>query len=468
MDLFTIIAAIILAVSFLGFVTWNFKGRNLLVGLIIITSIWTVLGISNNMLNATGDTSTWNMIMDGVTEVFHFGPVDYGETTAIIIFASWFGAVLVETGIASSLIRRVVELAGDKQLVTLLLVSVVTAGIFMSVFGAGSVIAIGQIVLPIFFSLGIAKPLAVGAFIFAVAAGMYVNGGYVSQFTGHVFFAPLFEENINNTVSNFNTWTWAATAVHMTIMIIFIVFTYYRTKDSVRTWAMPANNQQNAPGYTFIVPFIPVLMTLGTNIAGFWIEELQGFSVIFSFMVGIFFGLLLTNSLSTYSSAVENVQKTLQKGISDSALLIGMLMFMNAFSKSAGLVAPIISNALGGSLDWIVSNPLILVIAVMLLAPLALYRGPFMIWGSGIALVSVLNAVMTNGDASLTGTFPLLLVLFYTQPVAITASAGPTQSWNLWALSYAGYEPRDFTKANLPWGWAIAAINILLGYLLLV
>lgn len=463
MDLFTIIAAIILAASFIGFVVWNFKGRNLLTGLIIITTIWTIVGIVNTAIAAPADASLWGIVMDSITEVFHNGPVDYGETTAIIIFASWFGAILTETGIASSLIKRVVELAGDQQLVTLLLVTLVTAGIFMSVFGAGSVIAIGQIVLPIFFSLGIAKPLAVGAFIFAVSAGMYVNGGYVSQFTGHEFFAPLFDQNINNVANNFNTWTWAATAVHIIIMVAFIIFMYYRTKDSVRTWAMPANEQQNAPGYTFIVPFIPVLMTLGTNIAG-----VQGFSVLFSFMVGIFFGLLLTNSLSSYSSAVENIQKTLQKGIADSALLIGMLMFMNAFSKSATLVAPVISNALGGSLDWVVANPIILVIAFMVLAPLALYRGPFMIWGSGIALVSVLNAVFTNGDPALTGTIPLLLVLFYVQPVGITASTGPTQSWNLWALSYAGYEPQEFTKTNLPWGWAITAINIFIGYLLLV
>lgn len=463
MDMFTIIAAIILLVSFIGFTIWNFRGRNLLTGLIIITSIWTVLGIINNLINAPADVGTWDTIMAGVTEVFHRGPVDYGETTAIIIFASWFGAVLVETGIAASLIKRVVELAGDQPLITLLVVSLVTAGIFMSVFGAGSVIAIGQIILPIFFSLGIAKPLAVGAFLFAVAAGMYVNGGYVSQFSGHVFFSPLFEQNLNDFVGRFNTWTWVATGIHLAIMVVYIIFMYNRTKDSVRTWAMPARDQQNVPSYTFIVPFIPVIMTLITNLAG-----VQGFSVIFTFMVGIFFGLLLTNSLTSYSSAVENIQKTLQKGISDSALLIGMLMFMNAFSKSAGLVAPIISNALGGSLDWVVNSPLILVIAFMILAPLALYRGPMMIWGSGIALVSVLNAVFTGGDAALTGTFPLLLVLFYIQPVAVVAQSCPTQSWSLWALSYSGYEPQEYTKTNMPWGWLTTAAIIFMGYQLLV
>src|SRR5699024_2434885 len=144
--------------------------------------IWTIIAIISGIINATPDQSTWNVIVDNLTAVYHDGPVDYGQTTAIIIFASWFGRVLVDTGIASALIKRVVELAGDKQLVMVLIVSIVTAGLFMSIFGPGSVMALGTIILPIFFSLGVNKKLAVGAFLMAVASGMYVNGGYVSQF----------------------------------------------------------------------------------------------------------------------------------------------------------------------------------------------------------------------------------------------------------------------------------------------
>ena len=141
-----------------------------------------------------------------------------------------------------------------------------------------------------------------------------------------------------------------------------------------------------------------------------------------------------------------------------------MLLMMNTFSKAAGLISPIISQVLGGSLDWIANNPLLIVIAFMVLVPFALFRGPFMIWGSGIALVSVISAVLTGGDTALTGTFALLLVLFYVQPVGLVANSCPTQSWNLWALSYSKYEPSEFIKTNLPWSWAIAAINIYLAY----
>lgn len=470
MDPFTIFAAIVIAITFLAFIYYCFKGGNLLIGLFVIAGIWTILATIYMGINGHDETSGWNLVMTNIKKVFHDGPVTYGETTAIIIFASWFGRVLVDTGIAAALIKRVVELAGDKQFVTVLVVTLVSSALFMSIFGPGSVIAMGQIILPIFFSLGVKKELAVGAFLLSVSSGMYVNGGYVSQFSGHDFFRKLFTEDINGFNGKFTTFSWVATAVHIVIMIGFIVFMYMRTKDKVRTMAVKTSIQpsKDLPAYTFIVPFIPIIMSLAVNIVGMFIPQVKGFPVIFNFLMGIFFGLLLTGNFKTYRKAVEATQRTLQNGISDVALLIGMLVMMNTFAKAAGLVGPIISAVLGDSLNWINEKPFVIVIAFMILAPLALYRGPLMIWGSGIALTGVISTVLTGGNPALIGTFPLLMVLFYTPPVGITASSCPTQSWNMWALSYSDYEPGKFVKTNILWAWAICAINIFLAYQILM
>lgn len=474
MDIFTIIAGIIIAISFFGFIYYCAKGGNLLLGLFVTTLIWTTISVLNTVINAAPGDSIWNLVVADLSTVFHDGPVEYGQTTAIIIFASWFGRVLVDTGIARSLIKRVVELAGDKQLSLVLIVSLVNAALFMSIFGPGSVIAMGSIILPIYFSIGINKQLAIGSFVMSVAAGMYVNGGYVSQFSGHAFFQPLFDNDINGFNAKFNSFTWAATIVHLIVLVAFVIFSYNKTKNKVRTWkAMDGGSgtsdaNKDVAAYTFIVPFVPVILSLVVNLANIWHGNLSSFSVIFNFIVGVFLGLLLTGNLSTYSRAVEMTQKTLHNGISDVALLIGMLLTLNMFSKSASLISPIISTLLGSSLNWIGDNPLIIVVIFMILAPLALFRGPFMIWGSGIALASVVSAVLTAGDASLTGTFPLLLVLFYVQPVGMVANSCPTQSWNLWALSYGKFEPREFIKSNVLWSWAIVAINIFLAYYFIV
>lgn len=78
----------------------------------------------------------------------------------IIFRAAGFGRILVETGIAGTIIRKAVELGGDKPGLTTSLLCIVTTAIFTTAYGVGAVIAIGVIVFPILLSLGTSKPLA--------------------------------------------------------------------------------------------------------------------------------------------------------------------------------------------------------------------------------------------------------------------------------------------------------------------
>ncbi len=476
-EVFCIIASILLLLALVAFVYYCMKGGNLIIGLIITTTFWVLVGIVYAMWNGSiklGSTEItigtenagrdyWNMFVGILNNVYSDGPINYGTTTTIIIFASWFGRVIVDTGIAKALIRKVVELSGNKQLVTVLAVSVVSALIFTSVFGPGSVMAIGAIILPILLSIGVNKKIAVGSFLFSVAAGMYVNGGYYTQFSGHNLFKTLW--GVEGFVNDFTLYSWIAFLVHVAIMVLFILFNFWISKGKAKAWAMEDDeDQKELSNWTFIVPFIPIVFALIIGIINMAAPDLKltTFAPIFLFVVAIFLGLLLTGNLKTYKKALEMTQKTLFNGISDVALLIGMLLVMNMFSTAASnLAAPIFQTALGGALDWINDYAWVAVLIAIILAPLALFRGPFMIWGSGIALASVLSAVIP-------ATSPLLLVLFYVQPVAITADSCPTQSWGMWALSYAKYEPNTYIKTDLPWGWVCCAINILLAYLILM
>lgn len=476
LEVYCIIASILLLLALVGFVWYCMKGGNLIIGLFITTTFWVLIGIVYVLINGqfkVGSNTTviedgrtgWNAIIAVINNVFSDGPINYGTTTTIIIFASWFGRVIVDTGIAKALIRKVVELSGNKQLLTVLLVSIVSALIFTSVFGPGSVMAIGAIILPILLSIGVSKKIAVGSFLFSVAAGMYVNSGYYTQFSGHDLFKTLW--GVEGFQNDFLVFSWIAFVVHVVIMVGFILFNYWigNAKGKVKAWAMEDEDgeEQHVSNWSFIVPFIPIVFALIIALINLFSDlALTTFQPIFLFIVAIFFGLLLTGNLKSYKKALEMTQKTLFNGISDVALLIGMLLVMNMFSTAASnLAAPIFQTALGGALDWVNDKAWIIVIVAIVLAPLALFRGPFMIWGSGIALASVLSAVIP-------ATSPLLLVLFYVQPVAITADSCPTQSWGMWALSYSKYEPNVYIKTDLPWGWVCCAINILLAYFILM
>lgn len=417
------IAGLLLLATFVGLIVYCFKGGNLLVGFIVTAVLWCVIGMVP--------------LKTVVDVVFQQSVESYGKTIAIIVFGAWFGRVLVDTGIAGYIIKKTVELAGDKPLLTALLLNCVCALIFCSAFGVGSVMAIGMIVLPIMFSLGIDKKTAVGAYMLAVASGMYLNIAYVSQ-----FFAVFPNIQYDDKYIRFAI---VATLISVAVMIAFIVVNYMRNRRTRAFAAAPKVAAKPLPWYCMVVPFVPIIMV-----------SFFKWQPVPAFLLGILLGLLFTRNLTSYEKAIEKIQKTLYDGVADSGLLIGMLYGVNIFQAAAKEVAPILQSLLG---DFIPSSPVVLLIAFCVLAPLALFRGPLMIWGSGIALASILQAMGIFTE-------PYLFMLFLVPPVAIVASACPTQSWTMWALSYAKLEPKTYIKTNLPWGWlAFVAIQAA-GYLL--
>lgn len=420
-----IITGILLLVTFIGLIVYCMKGGNLLLGFLVTSILWCIIGrVPMNVV---------------VNDIFQTSVETYGKTIAIIVFGAWFGRVLVDTGIAGYIIKKTVELAGDKPLVTTLLLNIVCALIFTSAFGVGSVMAIGMIVLPIMFSLGIDKKTAVGAYLLAVAAGMYLNIAYVNQ-----FFAVFPSITYDDSYIKFAIF---ATIIHVAVMVAFILFNYMKAQKGgkARAWAAAGSRTEAKPlpFYCVIVPFVPIVMV-----------SFFKWQPVPSFLLGIALGLLFTHNFSSYKLAVEKTQKTLYDGVADSGLLIGMLYSVNIFQAAAKQVAPILQNLLGGIIP---TSPFVLVLAFCILAPLALFRGPLMIWGSGIALCSILQAMGIFTE-------PFLFALFLIPPVAIVASACPTQSWTMWAISYAKLEPKQYIKTNLPWAWVILIIIELLAY----
>ncbi|MDF2569850.1 MAG: Citrate transporter [Sporomusa sp.] len=431
--MFDMIAGSLLLITFLCLIYYCMKGGNLLIGFIVTSILWCLIGQVPMKIV--------------VTDVFQKSVESYGATIAIIVFGAWFGRILVDTGIAGYIIKKTVELAGDKPLITALLLCSVCALIFTSAFGVGSVMAIGMIVLPILFSLGVDKKTALGSYLLAVSAGMYLNIAYVSQ-----FFAVFKNIKYDDAYIHFAMF---ATIVHVIVMLAFITFNYLRSQNGgrARAWAAsstPHMQQDTKTGslsfYCMIVPFIPIIM-----VAIFKWQPVP------AFLMGIFLGLLLTGNMVSYNLVVEKIQKTLYDGIADSGLLIGMLYGVNIFQAAAKQVSPILQHMLGG---FIPTTPVVIVAAFCVLAPLALFRGPLMIWGSGIALVSILQAMGLFSEK-------FLFALFLIPPVAIVASACPTQSWSMWGLSYAKVEPQQYLKRNLPWAWLILIVVEILAFVMI-
>ena len=114
------IQGVLLLVAYCLLVYYTVKGGNLILGFLLSAIAWVVIGRVPYAV--------------AMSDVFQKAVDIYGPTAIVIMLGSWFGRVLVETGIAGSIIRRAVELGGDKILVTTILASVATTFIFTGSF----------------------------------------------------------------------------------------------------------------------------------------------------------------------------------------------------------------------------------------------------------------------------------------------------------------------------------------------
>lgn len=416
-----IVIGILLLISFIGFTVYAVKGGNLMIGFLVMAIIWTALGM-------IGGVITWD---NAQKVVFQGGPESWGATAVVVIFGSWFGQVLVKTGIASTIITKTVELGGDKPAVTTILLCVVTGLIFTSTFGAGAVVAIGVIVLPILLSLGVPKPLAVSSYLMSVGSGMYVNLVLFKQMQG-IFTGFQYD-------FNYLRFGFVAMAVQL-IVIIFMVIVRLGKKGVNHSWAANAGSNQpiTAPGIALITPLLPVVLAIVFK----W-------QPIPAFIAAAFYALFVCGKIKTYKDAEKIVSKTFYDGVVDVAALLGFLLILPMFNKVSGLDAVFFKSILGGVMP---SSTLLICIAFAVVAPFGLFRGPLTIFGAGSATLGILTSIGTFSQAFL---FPLI----YIPTITMNISCCPTQSWNLWAISYTKTETKDFLKSGVVWGWVICAIN---------
>ncbi|MBZ2201796.1 MAG: gluconate:proton symporter [Lentilactobacillus hilgardii] len=415
-----IIIGILLFLTFIGFIVFVMRGGNIMIGFLIMAVLWTVIG--------------GIPYKEAINDIFSQPAMDYGSTIMVIIFGSWFGRVLVDTGVAGAISEQAVKVSYKHPISAAILVCLITAFIFTSSYGVGAVIAIAVILLPILQSLGLSKNVAVVAFVMSIGAPMYVNIVIIKQI--QLFFPKVIYG------AKYLTYGFSAMAVQMIVVILFIlVHAKSIHKNEVTSTDVKDVNISSVPKISYILPVFPVLMNL-----------IFGWQPIPALMLSIFLVLLTTGHLKTYKNALSMINQTVSKAISDISGLIVMLLFLTMFSAAA------VKNTarFGTILKSIVPHdPFILAIAFGVLAPLALFRGPLMVWGAGSATAAVLAA---TGFFNQYFAFCAIIV----PAVSIAISTCITQSWNLWVVEHTELNVKDFLKTGVPYGWLTSIINLLL------
>ncbi len=438
-----IMIGILLVISFFFMVWYCVKGYNLMVGFAIMATVWMGLALVGNTLSPNPAMEGQGVI-DVLTHIYTTGPAEYAKSILVnVFFGAFFGRVLVDSGIAATLIRKVVELGGDKPRITMSLLCVVTAVIFMSMTGIGPVISIAVIVLPILMSLGISVPVALFSFMGSIMAGIFANIVNFKQYqTIYAGFNPAAESYTYNDYFQIGM-------IGMVVSLVVVLTVANISMNKKKRYAMAANvpaEGDDAPMISWLAVLLPVLGVV-----------LLDLPIILGFILAGIWALLFTGKLrGGYKEICRQFAKLFTYGAVDVAPMVGFLMTLAMFNNSAAYASPYFSAIFG---DLIPQSPLVLAIVFAILTPLGFFRGPMNLVGSGSAILAVVLAV--NPTMSPAFLFPLF---------AITTIAPQhldiTQSWVAWGLGYTKVTSREYMKKSIPTGWIIGAILCLITFFL--
>lgn len=441
-----IIIGILLVISFFFMVWYCVKGYNLMVGFAIMATVWMGLALVGNTFSPNPAMEGQGVI-DVLTHIYTTGPAEYAKSILVnVFFGAFFGRVLVDSGIAATLIRKVVELGGDKPRITMSLLCIVTAVIFMSMTGIGPVISIAVIVLPILMSLGISVPVALFSFMGSIMAGIFANIVNFKQYqTIYAGFNPSAESYTYNDYFQIGL----IGMIGMIVSLVVVLTVANISMNKKKRYAMAANvpaEGGDAPMISWLAVLLPVLGVV-----------LLDLPIILGFILAGIWALLFTGKLrGGYKEICRQFAKLFTDGAVDVAPMVGFLMTLAMFNNSAAYASPYFSAIFG---DWIPQSPLVLAIVFAILTPLGFFRGPMNLVGSGSAILAVVLAV--NPTMSPAFLFPLF---------AITTIAPQhldiTQSWVAWGLGYTKVTSREYMKKSIPTGWIIGAILCLITFLL--
>ena len=444
------VVGILLLLTFFGLAFYCIKGHNLMIGFLIITILWTALSFLGAAFASPEFLSTTAFYSNGepvkaiaiLNKIYQSAPEGWGTTLVNVCWGAWFGRVLMETGIASTLIRKTVELGGDKPMVTIALLNIVTAIIFTAMTGAGPVIAIGVIVLPIMMSLGVPKAIAMFSFMESVAAGIYLNPVNFAQY--RAFFIDV-DEMPNFTLGWYaGKWGYAALIISVVVTTILAGFFLKKSKTS-HAWAAQtrgASEQKDAPLYTLILPIVPVVLKI-------WLD----FSVIGGFVIAGFAALFLCGKMKgSFKENCQLVNKLYYDGVVDTAPLVGFLLTLPMFNTCASYASPYFKEVLGGIMP---TNEYVVCALFAALSILGFFRGPLTLYGCGAATLGVLSAV---GHFSV----PFLFCVFTIPATTVNVGSCITQSWIAWGLAYTKVESRDYLKLSIPFAYICSILLYIL------
>ncbi|MGW2058539.1 transporter [Streptomyces sp. NPDC001840] len=369
-----------------------------------------------------------NSVLDTVVQE---GAPTLAATMIAILLGSWLGKLLDETGIAGTLVRKIVEFGGDRPVVVALGVLAVSTLVGTVTGSAPAAMLAGIIGIPAMIAVGIPKVTAAGTILMGIAAGMPF------ELPIWQFFSTALELPVD-TVRGFmmKLFPFALAAA------VLFVLVETRRRGVEHAWSLKSASAKpvprrgqlgDAPWYALLTPLVPLVLALGLDIA-----------ILPSMLAGVLYALVTTTRPGEMN---KRLLRTLYGGFETAAapivlfIAIGILLAAVKLPGAVEALEPLIKAVSP-------QNPVLFVVVFTLLVPLCLYRGPLNVYGLGAGIAGVLIAAGIYPAAAVLG-----LATSYNQVFGVS---DPTSTQTVWSAQYAGVTPQRVMLRTLPYVWAVA------------
>ncbi|WNI25445.1 TRAP transporter large permease subunit [Streptomyces sp. ITFR-16] len=369
-----------------------------------------------------------NSVLDTVVQN---GAPMLAATMIAILLGSWLGRLLDETGIAGTLVRKIVEFGGDRPVVVALGVLAVSTLVGTVTGSAPAAMLAGIIGIPAMIAVGIPKVTAAGTILMGIAAGMPF------ELPIWQFFSTALELPVD-TVRGFmlKLFPFALAAA------VLFVLVETRRRGVEHAWSLksasakPASRRRqlgDAPWYALLTPLVPLGLALGLEVA-----------ILPSMLAGVLYALVTTTRPRDMN---KRLLRTLYGAFEVAAapivlfVAIGILLAAVKLPGAVETLEPLVKAVSP-------QNPVLFVLVFTLLVPLCLYRGPLNVYGLGAGIAGVLIAA---------GIYPAVAVLgLATSYNQVFGVSDPTSTQTVWSAQYAGVTPQQVMLRTLPYVWAVA------------
>ncbi|MBK1786540.1 TRAP transporter large permease subunit [Prauserella cavernicola] len=364
--------------------------------------------------------------------VLQEGSIAQAATMIAVLIGSWMGKLMAETGIASTLVRKIVEFGGDRPTVVALGVLVVSALIGTVTGSAPAAMMAGIIGIPAMVAVGVPKTTAAGTILMGIAAGMPFELP-IWQFFSTTLDLPV------ETVRGFMLMLFPFAVV----FAVLFVLVETRRKGVEHAWSLaaPAGDRSrkrakqlgDAPWYALLAPLVPLVLALGFELP-----------IIPSMLAGVLYALVTTTRPRDMN---KRLLRTLYGAFDIAAppialfVAIGILLSAVTLPGAVEALNPLVTAISPG-------HPVVFVVVFALLTPLCLYRGPLNVFGLGAGIAGVLISA---------GIYPAVAVLGLTASYnQVFGVADPTSTQTVWAAQYSGVSPQQVMVRTLPYVWCVA------------